>query len=47
MEYYLAIVMNTYMATAIHIMLFNKGHEYYAIQQQSWIIYLDVHTRLM
>ena len=34
-------------STAIHIMLFNNYHEFSAIQQQSWIIYLDVHTPLM
>lgn len=33
--------------TAIHIMLFNNYHEFSAIRQQSWTIYLDVHTRLM
>ena len=34
-------------STAIRIMLFNNYHEFSAIQQQSWTIYLDVHTRLM
>lgn len=47
MEYYLAIVMSTYMARATHIMLFNNDHEYNAILQQSWTIYLDVHSHLM
>ena len=34
-------------STAIRIMLFNNYHEFSAIQQQSWTIYLDVHTHLM